>query len=156
MCFPKSSYFWDLLRLLFLPIAILVMVNLTAYVPFTRLAYAQVPLEAQSENIEKSLRQSLPQEFPSDSKAPKITKKTGPTGKVFAELVRGLHKNLKNIYGAYEDINVHDMGRMYELFVQSLLNPKKEFKKFKKHLSNELIIREQKKSIAEEDENNEL
>ena len=75
---------------------------------------------------------------------------------VFAELVRGLHKNLKNIYGAYEDINVHDMGRMYELFVQSLLNPKKEFKKFKKHLSNELIIREQKKSIAEEDENNEL
>ena len=84
MCFPKSSYFWDLLRLLFLPIAILVMVNLTAYVPFTRLAYAQVPLEAQSENIEKSLRQSLPQEFPSDSKAPKITRKTGPTGKVFA------------------------------------------------------------------------
>ena len=84
MCFPKLSYFWGLLRLLFLLIAILVMVNLTIYVPFTRLASAQVPLEAQSENIEKSLRQSLPKEFPSDSKAPKITKKTGPTGKAFA------------------------------------------------------------------------
>jgi len=84
MCFPKSSFFWDLLRLLFLPIAILVMVNLTIYVPFTRLASAQVPLEAQSENIEKSLRQSLPKEFPSDSKAPKIKNKTGPTGKALA------------------------------------------------------------------------
>ena len=84
MCFPKSSYFWDLLGLLFLPIAILVMVNLTIYVPFTRLASAQVPLEAQSENIEKSLRQSLPQEFPSDPKAPKIKKKTEPTGKAVA------------------------------------------------------------------------
>ena len=84
MCFPKLSYFWDLLRLLFLLIAILVMVNLTIYVPFTRLASAQVPLEAQSENIEKSLRQSLPKEFPSDSKAPKIKNKTGPTGKAFA------------------------------------------------------------------------
>ena len=84
MCFPKLSYFWDLLRLLFLLIAILVMVNLTIYVPFPRLASAQVPLEAQSENIEKSLRQSLPKEFPSDSKAPKIKNKTGPTGKAFA------------------------------------------------------------------------
>ena len=82
MCFPKLSYFWDLLRLLFLLIAILVMVNLTIYVPFTRLASAQVPLEAQSENIEKSLRQSLPKEFPSDSKAPIIKNITGPTGKV--------------------------------------------------------------------------
>jgi len=84
MCFPKLSYFWGLLRLLFLLIAILVMVNLTIYDPFTRLASAQVPLEAQSENIEKSLRQSLPKEFPSDSKAPKIKNKTGPTGKTFA------------------------------------------------------------------------
>ena len=94
MCFPKLSYFWDLLRLLFLLIAILVMVNLTIYVPFTRLASAQVPLEAQSENIEKSLRQSLPKEFPPDPKAPKVTKKTGPTGK---GLVQGPTFFLKKI-----------------------------------------------------------
>jgi hypothetical protein len=52
---------------------------------------------------------------------------------VFAELVRGLYKNIKNIYGAYEDINEDDIRRMYELFLQSLPKPKKEFKKVKNH-----------------------
>jgi hypothetical protein len=36
---------------------------------FTRLALAQVPLEGQSEIIEKSLRQSLPKELPPKPKA---------------------------------------------------------------------------------------
>jgi len=58
------------------------MANLTIYALFARVVFAQVPLEAQSENIEKSLRQSLPKEFPPDPKAPKVTNKTGPTGKV--------------------------------------------------------------------------
>ena len=75
---------------------------------------------------------------------------------VFAELVRGLYKNLNNIYGAYENISGYDIQRMYELFVNSMPNPKKEFKEFKKHLSNEFIIRKKKESIAEENENNEL
>jgi hypothetical protein len=75
---------------------------------------------------------------------------------VFAELVRGLYKNLNNIYGAYENISGYDIHRMYELFVNSMPNPKKEFKEFKKHLSNEFIIRKKKESIAEENENNEL
>ncbi|MEC9423806.1 MAG: hypothetical protein VYC01_05625, partial [Nitrospinota bacterium] len=75
---------------------------------------------------------------------------------VFAELVRGLYKNLNNIYGAYENISGYDIRRMYELFVNSMPNPKKEFKEFKKNLSNEFIIRKKKESIAEENENNEL
>ena len=45
---------------------------------FTRLALAQVPLEGQSEVIEKSLRQSLPKELPPKPKAPEITNKNKP------------------------------------------------------------------------------
>ena len=60
---------------------------------------------------------------------------------VFAELIRGLYKNIKNIYGAYEDINEDDIRRMYELFLQSLPNSKKEFKEVKINLSNKLKIR---------------
>ena len=45
---------------------------------FTRLALAQVPLEGQSEVIEKSLRQSLPKELPPEPKAPEITNKSKP------------------------------------------------------------------------------
>ncbi len=45
---------------------------------FTRLALAQVPLEGQSEVIEKSLRQSLPKELPPKPKAPEITNKSKP------------------------------------------------------------------------------
>ena len=51
---------------------------------------------------------------------------------VFAELVRGLYKNIKNIYGAYEDINEDDIRRMYELFRKSFPKPEKEFKEVKK------------------------
>ena len=68
-------------RLLLLFIAIAVMVNLIVYVPLAPVAFAQVPQEAQSEIIEKSLRQSLPQEFPSDPKVPEVTNKTKPTSK---------------------------------------------------------------------------
>ena len=46
---------------------------------FTRLALAQVPLEGQSEVIEKSLRQSLPKELPPKPKAPKIINKSKPS-----------------------------------------------------------------------------
>ncbi len=46
---------------------------------FTRLALAQVPLEGQSEVIEKSLRQSLPKELPPKPKAPEITNKSKPS-----------------------------------------------------------------------------
>ena len=94
MSFPKLSIFWDRLRLLFLFVAIVVMANLTIYVPLTSFAFAQVPLEGQSETIEKSLRHSLPQKFPSDPKVPKVTKKTGPTGKA---LVKGPTFFLKKI-----------------------------------------------------------
>jgi len=45
---------------------------------FARLALAQVPLEGQSEVIEKSLRQSLPKELPPKPKAPEITNKNKP------------------------------------------------------------------------------
>jgi len=45
---------------------------------FARLALAQVPLEGQSEVIEKSLRQSLPKELPPKPKPPKITNKGKP------------------------------------------------------------------------------
>ena len=45
---------------------------------FTRLALAQVPLEGQSDVLEKSLRQSLPQELPPEPKAPEITNKNKP------------------------------------------------------------------------------
>jgi hemolysin activation/secretion protein len=80
---PKLSFFGHhRLRLLFLLIPIVVMANLTIYALFARVVFAQVPLEAQSENIEKSLRQSLPKEFPPDPKAPKVTNKTGPARKV--------------------------------------------------------------------------
>ena len=46
---------------------------------FARLALAQVPLEGQSEVIEKSLRQSLPKKLPPKPKAPKITNKSKPS-----------------------------------------------------------------------------
>ena len=42
---------------------------------FTRRALAQVPLEGQSEVIEKSLRRSLPSELPPKPEAPEISTK---------------------------------------------------------------------------------
>ena len=58
-------------------IVILMMASFTIHA-FTRLALAQVPLEGQSEVIEKSLRQSLPKELPPKPKAPEITNKNKP------------------------------------------------------------------------------
>ena len=73
---------------------------------------------------------------------------------VFAELLWGLKDNLKNIYGAYEDINEHDILRMYELFLKSLPERKKEFKEVNKHFSNEVIIKKIKTSITRKGEEN--
>ena len=61
-------------------ILILMMASLMVHV-FTRLALAQVPIEGQSEVIEKSLRQSLPKELPPKPKAPKIINKSKPSPK---------------------------------------------------------------------------
>jgi len=58
-------------------IVILMMASFVIHA-FTRLALAQVPLEGQSEVIEKSLRQSLPKELPPKPKAPEITNKNKP------------------------------------------------------------------------------
>ena len=81
MCWCGFSFLWDRPRPLFLLIAIIVLANLTVYAPLAHVAFAQVPLEGQSEVIEKSLRQSLPKELPPDPKAPKVTNKTRPTRK---------------------------------------------------------------------------
>ena len=73
---------------------------------------------------------------------------------VFAELLWGLKDNTKNIYGAYEDINEHDILRMYELFLKSLPERKKGFKEVNKHFSNEVIIKKIKTSITRKGEEN--
>jgi hemolysin activation/secretion protein len=80
MCFFSFLFFRGRSRL-FLTIAIVVLLNLTILASIARLASAQVPLEAQSETLENSIRKSLPQEFLPDPKVPKITNKTRPTGK---------------------------------------------------------------------------
>ena len=74
------SYFGDRHRSWLASISIFVMVSFTinAFTPF---ALAQVPLEGQSEVIEKSLRQSLPKELPPKPKAPKIINKSKPSPK---------------------------------------------------------------------------
>ena len=58
-------------------IVILMMASVMIHA-FARLALAQVPLEGQSEVIEKSLRQSLPKALPPKPKAPEITNKNKP------------------------------------------------------------------------------
>jgi hemolysin activation/secretion protein len=75
-----SSYFWGWHRSLLASISIFVMASFTipAVIPF---ALAQVPLEGQSEVIEKSLRQSLPRELPPEPQAPKITNENKPLPK---------------------------------------------------------------------------
>jgi len=72
------SYFGDRHRSWLKSISIFVMVSFTinAFTPF---ALAQVPLEGQSEVIERSLRQSLPQELPPIPKAPKVSNKSKPS-----------------------------------------------------------------------------
>ena len=69
---------------------------------------------------------------------------------VFAELLWGLKDNLKNIYGAYEDINEHDILRMYELFLKSLPKPKKQLKEIKTYLPNQISIKKTKANINQE------
>ena len=71
------SLFRDRLGLWLAFIVILMMASFMIHA-FARLALAQVPLEGQSEVIEKSLRQSLPKELPPKPKAPKITNKSKP------------------------------------------------------------------------------
>ena len=78
MYFYGFLFFRGRSRLSFLTIAIVVMLNLTILASIERLASAQVPLEAQSETLENSLRKSLTQEFLPDPKVPKITNKTRP------------------------------------------------------------------------------
>ncbi len=58
-------------------ISVFVMASVIVHA-FSPIALAQVPLEGQSEIIEKSLRQSLPKELPSEPKTPKITNKNKP------------------------------------------------------------------------------
>ena len=72
------SYFGDRHRSWLASISIFVMVSFTinAFAPF---ALAQVPLEGQSGVIERSLRQSLPQELPPIPKAPKVSNKSKPS-----------------------------------------------------------------------------
>ena len=71
------SLFRDRLGLCLAFIVILMMASFVIHA-FARLALAQVPLEGQSEVIEKSLRQSLPKELPPKPKAPEITNKNKP------------------------------------------------------------------------------
>ena len=72
------SLFRDRLGLWLAFIVILMMASFMVHA-FARFAQAQVPLEGQSEIIEKSLRQSLPRELPPEPKAPKITNKSKPS-----------------------------------------------------------------------------
>ena len=75
------AFYWNRLRLLFLLIAFAVMLNLIVYAPLAPVALAQVPLEAQTETLQNSLRKSFPQEFPSHPKAPEVIDETRPTRK---------------------------------------------------------------------------
>ena len=72
------SLFEGRLRLLLAFIFVLMMVSLMTHA-LVQVVQAQVPLEGQSEVIEKSLRQSLPQELPPEPKAPKITNQSKPS-----------------------------------------------------------------------------
>jgi len=81
MFFLNLSFFWVLARLFFLSFAIAVMANLIILASLTSVSFAQVPLEAQTETLENSLRKSIPEEFPSEPKAPEVIDKTRPTRK---------------------------------------------------------------------------
>ena len=72
------SLFRDRLGLWLAFIIILMMASFMIHT-FSRLAQAQVPLEGQSEVIEKSLRQSLPKKLPPKPKAPKVSNKSKPS-----------------------------------------------------------------------------
>jgi len=78
-----------------LSVAIAVLANLIILASLTRVAFAQVPLEAQTETLENSLRKSLPQEFPTEPKAPEIIDKTRPTRKAPAAAPTFFLKKIK-------------------------------------------------------------
>ena len=73
----EVSLFGDRLRsflpLIFVLIAASLMIHAQVLI-----VQAQVPLEGQSDAIEKSMRQSLPKEFPPESRSPKIIDKNKP------------------------------------------------------------------------------
>ena len=71
------------------------MANLIILASLTRVAFAQVPLEAQTETLENSLRKSLHQEFPSEPKAPEVIDKTRPTRKAPAAAPTFFIKKIK-------------------------------------------------------------
>ena len=89
------AFYWNRLRLLFLLIAFAVMLNLIVYAPLAPVALAQVPLEAQTETLENSLRKSLPQEFPTEPKGPEVIDKTRPTRKAPAAAPTFFLKKIK-------------------------------------------------------------
>ena len=60
-----------------------------------RVSFAQVPLEAQTETLENSLRKSLPQEFPTEPKGPEVIDKTRPTRKAPAAAPTFFLKKIK-------------------------------------------------------------
>ena len=91
----KRSFLRDRPRLFFLSVAIAVLANLIILASLTRVAFAQVPLEAQTETLENSLRKSLPQEFPTEPKAPEIIDKTRPTRKAPAAAPTFFLKKIK-------------------------------------------------------------
>mgnify|MGYP001958619607 FL=1 len=71
------------------------MANLIILASLTRVAFAQVPLEAQTETLENSLRKSLPQEFPTEPKGPEVIDKTRPTRKAPAAAPTFFLKKIK-------------------------------------------------------------
>ena len=71
------------------------MANLIILTSLTRVAFAEVPLEAQTETLGNSLRKSLPQEFPSEPKAPEVIDKTRPTRKAPAAAPTFFLKKIK-------------------------------------------------------------
>jgi len=63
---------------LWLAFIVILMMASFMILAFVRLSLAQIPLEGQSEVLEKSLRQSLPKALPPKPKAPEITNKNKP------------------------------------------------------------------------------
>ena len=82
-------------RLFFLSVAIAVLANLMILASLTSVSFAQVPLEAQTETLENSLRKSLPQEFPTEPKGPEVIDKTRPTRKAPAAAPTFFLKKIK-------------------------------------------------------------
>ena len=71
------------------------MANLIILTFLPRVAFAQVPLEAQTETLENSLRKSIPEEFPTEPKAPEVIDKTRPDRKAPAAAPTFFLKKIK-------------------------------------------------------------